>query len=224
MRVFGMSAAVMGLSVIGMGVLGGCAWTDPSAPSMVAPDMDRLEDVVAMMTGTFSSQEQSALDQSYFDIRLHMSRIWTDRLDGAWLYVEQAMAGKQSEPYRQRVYHVTQLKDGSIRSDVFLLPGNNPLRYAGAWKAPKLLKDVAPQDLVLKEGCTVMLKKTAPGVYEGGTVGNACPSDRAGAAYATSIVRLDESGLNTWDRGFDAKGKQVWGATKGGYEFRRTQN
>jgi hypothetical protein len=25
----------------------------------------------------------------------------------------------------------------------------------------------------------------------------------------------------TWDRGFDAEGKQVWGATAGGYIFRR---
>jgi hypothetical protein len=27
--------------------------------------------------------------------------------------------------------------------------------------------------------------------------------------------------LLTWDQGFDKDGKQVWGAVKGGYEFKR---
>jgi hypothetical protein len=43
-----------------------------------------------------------------------------------------------------------------------------------------------------------------------------------GASYATSEVVLRDDGLDTWDRGFDDAGKQVWGATKGAYQFRRT--
>ena len=46
-------------------------------------------------------------------------------------------------------------------------------------------------------------------------------SDLQGAAYAVSEAIISPQGLLTWDRGFDAAGKQVWGATKGGYDFVR---
>jgi hypothetical protein len=32
-------------------------------------------------------------------------------------------------------------------------------------------------------------------------------------------VVLTPTGMETWDRGFDAANRQVWGATKGPYRF-----
>jgi len=32
-----------------------------------------------------------------------MVQIWEERTDGYWLYVEQAIAGYQDKPYRQRI-------------------------------------------------------------------------------------------------------------------------
>jgi hypothetical protein len=40
-----------------------------------------------------------------------------------------------------------------------------------------------------------------------------------GAAYATSEVTILPDRLVNWDRGFDAPGGQVSGATEGGYVF-----
>jgi len=40
-----------------------------------------------------------------------------------------------------------------------------------------------------------------------------------GASYASSEVTLTATELNTWDRGYDAGGAQVWGSTKGPYRF-----
>ena len=51
--------------------------------------------------------------------------------------------------------------------------------------------------------------------------GKKCPSSLQGATYATSQVDLLDDRMVSWDRGFDDTGKQVWGATKGGYEFIR---
>lgn len=43
------------------------------------------------------------------------------------------------------------------------------------------------------------------------------------ASYATSEVELRANGFTSWDRGFDASGRQVWGATAGPHQFvRRT--
>lgn len=173
------------------------------------------------MTGTFSSAAQSAQDTSYFDIRLHMARIWADRTDGYWLYVEQAMAGRTEKPYRQRVYHLT-AQDGGYRSDVFLLP--DPSRCTGAWREQSLPGAWTPDSLIAREGCSILLHWRDGEGFAGGTDGRNCPSELRGAAYAVSEVTVTETGMVSWDRGFDRDGQQVWGATGGGYIFRKAKD
>jgi hypothetical protein len=73
--------------------------------------------------------------------------------------------------------------------------------------------------LVPKAGCAVRLKRADGQTWTGGTDGHGCPSSREGAAYTTSEVTLTATELRSWDRGFDAKGKQVWGSTAGPYIF-----
>lgn len=190
------------------------------AQARVEARQAELERVVALMCGSFSSEMQSVEDPDFYDIRLEMARIWPARRDGAWIYVEQAVASALENPYRQRIYRVTMQNDGTVRSDVYLMPGD-PRRFAGAWKDPSRLDDMHPKDLLLRDGCSVVMKPDGPNRWVGGTVGNGCPSERSGAAYATSEVTLSAEGLVTLDRGFAADGKQVWGSAKGGYVFRR---
>lgn len=177
------------------------------------------EALVKLMEGSFSSEEQSKSDSDYFDIRLHMTRIWKDRTDAYWLYAEQAMAEQQDKPYRQRIYRITNTSDGRFESTVFIFP--DPLRLAGAWKSENPLSELTPDSLSEREGCTVILALMTEGVYSGGTTGTNCSSDLRGAKYAVSEVTVTPSGLITWDRGFDENNNQVWGAVKGGYQFRR---
>ncbi|MBS0198394.1 MAG: chromophore lyase CpcT/CpeT [Planctomycetes bacterium] len=195
----------------------------PAPITTIAPPRDDvLREVVGLMSGAFSSEAQSKSDPNYFDIRLHMTRIWPQEKDGAWLYVEQAVATALEKPYRQRVYHVTVVTGGTVKSEVYQLPGD-PLDFAGAWREPDKFAKLTPQDLKIKDGCAVVLNRIEAKVYEGGTQGQGCPSERQGAAYATSTVHMDETGLSTWDRGFDKDDQQVWGATKGGYKFDRVK-
>lgn len=170
------------------------------------------------MTGSFSSAEQAAADTNYFDIRLRMARMWEGRDDGVWLYVEQASAVRLERPYRQRVYRLTASGE-TLRSEVFLLP--DPLRFAGAWRNVAVLDGLTPDSLIAREGCSILLKRTGPRSFAGSTAGNGCPSELRGARYATSAVTISDTGMMSWDRGFDADGKQVWGAETGGYMFRK---
>ncbi|MCW9016751.1 MAG: CpcT/CpeT family chromophore lyase, partial [Kangiellaceae bacterium] len=55
--------------------------------------------------------------------------------------------------------------------------------------------------------------------YSGSTDTNKCMSKLRGATYATSEVIVNHKGIVSWDRGFDSKDKQVWGAVKAGYIF-----
>ena len=57
--------------------------------------------------------------------------------------------------------------------------------------------------------------------FEGGTVGQGCESTLMGATYASSQVVLRAEGSSSWDRGFDASGRRVWGATAGPCRFER---
>lgn len=194
----------------------------PAAAASAAPQEQGENDLdvaVSWMTGSFSSAAQAASDTNYFDIRLEMARVWRDRTDGYWLYVEQAVATHLEKPYRQRVYHVALVADGAVRSDVYAIP--RPLRFAGEWRSANPLASLTPDSLVVREGCAVVLRRSGPLVFEGGTVGGVCASELRGASYATSTVSLMSERLVSWDRGFDEQGEQVWGATTGGYEFLR---
>lgn len=186
-------------------------------PAVTAPSAS-VDEVAAWMSGAYTSAAQAAADSAnYKSVVLHMTPIWRDRTDGRWLYVEQAMADAQDKPYRQRIYCV---KDhaGEVQSMVFELPGD-PLAYAGAWKDATRLNTLMPGLLTPRDGCSVYLKRDADGTWAGGTKEQACESSLRGAAWATSEVTLTRDRIESWDRGFDKAGKQVWGATKGPYIF-----
>ena len=186
-------------------------------PTVTMPSAS-VDEVAAWMVGDYSSAGQAAKDPSnYKAVVLHMAPIWRDRTDGRWIYVEQAMADAQDKPYRQRVYC---LKDhgGEVQSMVFELPGD-PLVHAGDWKDPARMNTLMPSLLVPREGCSVFLKRRDDASWAGGTRPQACESSLRGAAWATSEVTLTRDRIESWDRGFDKEGKQVWGATKGPYIF-----
>ena len=194
----------------------------PSAPvgapaeGLADPDLRQLAD---WMIGSFSSQAQAAADSDYFDIRLQMVRIWPARQDACWLYIEQAMTGHEDRPYRQRVYRLTRATSDTLESAVFELKA--PLRLAGLWRTPEKFDVLTPDSLVRREGCAIRLTRKGADAFVGSTLGRACLSTLRGASYATSEVVITPEGMTSWDRGFDASGKQVWGAVKGGYVFRK---
>ena len=178
-----------------------------------------LVKLATWMEGSYSSQKQSLKDTSYFDIRLQIVGIWKQRTDGYWFYVEQAVAKNIDKPYRQRVYHLTEREKGVFESAVFTM--KDPLRFT---HHPDLVEFLLTDSLILREGCSVVLKKKGQKRFKGSTDGNKCPSDRSGASYATSVVTVRKDGLHSWDQGFNESGVQVWGATKGGYDFRKLKN
>lgn len=177
-----------------------------------------IDTLFEWMTGSFSSAAQAEDDSNYHHITLEMAPIWADRAGEHWIYVEQALGTMPDKPYRQRVYRVTQVEDGTFVSVVYTMP--NPEKYVGAWQAETPLANLKPEDLELREGCTVYLEYDAEKErFTGGTRGEGCSSSLRGAAYATSEVVIIPGRLESWDRGFDQTGAQVWGAEAGPYIF-----
>jgi CpeT protein len=175
-----------------------------------------LQEFATMLIGEFNSKDQANQDSTYFNIHLSMSRIWDADTKAIWLYVEQAMDDKREKPYRQRVYKLGQLERDVFTSDIYTIM--NQERFIGLQNNKEKKELLTPDMIELKQGCTVILKKT-DGIYIGGTDADKCPSDLRGASYATTKIIMSGNMLESWDQGFDKLGKQVWGATKGGYRF-----
>ena len=187
------------------------------APVKKSANVDlELKQLVDLLHGNYTSEEQSKVDTAYFNISLVMVPIWTNRTDGQWMYVEQAMAAKLDKPYRQRVYRLRHSGENTFTSDIYTI--KNAMSYAGLQKDKAKQEKLLVDSLDLKDGCTVTLTRNKD-VFSGGTDGKKCSSDLRGAKYATSKITLKKGQLLSWDQGFDANDKQVWGATKGGYIF-----
>lgn len=179
-----------------------------------------LDQLAEWMTGYFNSSDQAEEDSSYYDISLYMVRIWPERDDGYWLYIEQAVSEMGDRPYRQRVYQLTREEDDYL-SRVFELP--DPGRFVNQYADPRSFIAITPDSLMERKGCEVSLTPSE-GAYRGGTAEKTCESSLRGASYATSRVSVYEDHLESWDQGFDAEGSQVWGAEKGGYIFMKKKN
>jgi hypothetical protein len=197
-----------------LGVLPAAA---PAADAVV-PAVDRL---ATRMCGNFSNATQARSDFSYRDVVLHIVRIWPERSDGPWLYLEQALADAPAQPYRQQIYHLVAARDGVI--DVRVLKLSDPVALTAAWRDPARFASLTPEKLIDCAGCAMQLKVLADGSIQGATVGCACASELSSAAYATTDLTVTEQGLVFWDRGFTSTGLQVWGPANSGYEFKRLE-
>ena len=194
-------------------VLFGCKTDQQKTEAETKPD--HLPELFALMQGSFNSEIQSQVDSTYMNIALHMYPIWKDK--GNYLYVEQALNTKQDQPYRQRIYEVTQLNDSMFSSAIYTIA--NDSLWIGKWKTPQAFDTLSMDSVTKKEGCEVILKRIQPNYYKGETGEKTCESSLYGASYATSEVEILEDKIISWDRGFDAKGNHIWGAEKGGYIF-----
>lgn len=176
-----------------------------------------LKWLASTMAGEFSSEKQSEADSAYFHILLRMKPIWKNRSDGYWFYVEQSVASAQDKPYRQRIYHLFLEGDSVAVSQVYELP--NAMRFAGAWKDENKLTEITTDSLLNRAGCAIYLRKKDKNYFSGSTPDKECLSSLRGATYATSEVEIKKNLIESWDRGWNAENKQVWGAEKGAYIF-----
>jgi CpeT protein len=218
---FAIAVAVLGAACTPVEQIDSPPSDQASTPTAVTPSLLKTR---AWLVGSFSNAAQADADSNFRAIDLNMVPIWTDRTDGPWLYVEQAVAEARDRPYRQRIYrllpvHAANGRD-AVLSVVHTLPGD-PLAFAGAWRTPEAFEAIAPGELEVLDGCSVTLEADGPGRIHGSTADRTCRSTFGGAAYTTSEVELFEDRIETLDRGYDADGVQVWGSEHGPYRFDR---
>lgn len=184
-----------------------------------APKEDTaFNELLNIMNGSYNSAAQAEMDSDYYDISLHMYPIW-EKNEGNFFYVEQALNSMQDKPYRQRIYELTRLTDSTFSSAIYNLDIDS--NWIGKWQTPEAFDSISLEDIELKEGCAVILKRIGKNHFKGSTGDRTCLSGFRGAMYASSEVEVFEDKIISWDRGFDSLDVQVWGAEKGGYVFEK---
>ena len=185
-----------------------------------AQDQDEdMQELVQWISGTYSNKAQADKNSNYSNITMHIVPIWVSQSKAKmrWLYVEQSAGGSEDKPYLQRIYRLMRVSDQDIAIDIFLLP--NPGDYTEGWKNPLVFNKLKPENLKMKDGCSIFVTFDGFANFSGTTPPNKCPSDIKGAAYTTTNLVINKEKLILWDRGYDASGHQVWGAKSGGYSF-----
>jgi hypothetical protein len=133
-----------------------------------------------------------------------------------WLYQEQALVDDLPHPYRQRFLEISASPySQTVRSQSFR-PAQ-PAQWVNHCSQPR--RPLQPSDLGAAV-CDVFLKPVGT-AYIGNTPADGCPAAVRGATRITNHIQLRATTMETWDRGFDAQGKQVWGAKADAYQFRK---
>lgn len=187
------------------------------AASCPVPPSDDLTLAASLLTGSFSSEFQAKTMIGFSDYRMRATRVWANRTDGVWLYIEQAKGESVEKPYRQRVYHFHY--SGSLLA---ISPYKMPLAEAFMHKGAVAFDLITPSDLDDLTGCEIYLARIGVAEFKGSTSPKSCKSTHEGASYMTTTLKVSMYMIVSWDHGHAENGTQVWGPELEPYEFRRT--
>jgi hypothetical protein len=141
-----------------------------------------------------------------------------------FLYQEQALVESLDKPYRQRFLQLTAGDRGQSAVESKAYKPIEMEKWVGFCSKPEEERKVIASELGTYL-CSVFLKQSAVNyfkpLYVGETQTGGCPTNVRGATSISNTIYLFPDGMNTWDRGFDANGNQVWGAANEAYKFRK---
>ncbi len=177
-----------------------------------------VKQLAEWMTGSFNSYQQAITNDAFYNTTLEVHPIWQERTDGHWLYIEQALANQQHQPYRQRIYQLKSLGKGKYEMVVYKIP--QPERLINQWDNTIIFEQLSPEVLELRDGCSLFMH-LENGVFKGETVEGSCESHLRGAAYATSKVMVYKDSLKFIDKGFDKNGQLLWGDNDQAYVLKK---
>jgi hypothetical protein len=200
-----------------------------AASAETIPIAQQVQQVAEYLIGAMDSSAQAIANRDNADVRMTTCQV---KLVGAepdlvsvngteaiFLYQEQAISTKLDQPYRQRFLRLAPSSDGmQVESKAFRPAVSD--RWVGLCHQATTKRSITVQDLG-QSVCSVFLSLDAVtgDRYIGNTPEAGCPTNFRGAVKITNQIMLSAERTATWDRGFDAAGKQVWGADDRSYKF-----
>lgn len=185
-------------------------------PALATPES--VEDVVKHLVGKMDTSAQAFNKGKTTYVRMTTCRITVEETknNSVFLYQEQGINNTLNQPYRQRFLEISAKEDGEMVESKSYKP-LKPEMWVNLCDRPENERVVKMTDL--GDGvCQVFLKPLVT-VFIGNTPESGCPANYRGATKITNTIILHSRGMDTWDRGFDKKGNQVWGAKDQSYQF-----
>ncbi len=182
------------------------------------PSQEKIQAVVNHLVGIMDTSAQAAQNPKKSSVRMITCQVKiTDPTDSVYLYQEQALSNNLGQPYRQRFLEIKISADGQMVESKSYKP-SDPQTSVGLCSkssAEKTLSLSAIGEYV----CSVLLTPIEEG-YQGETPPGGCRANVRGAVKINNTIILHSTGMDTWDRGYDEAGNQVWGAENEGYQYR----
>ncbi|MBR8830425.1 MAG: Chromophore lyase CpcT/CpeT [Chroococcopsis gigantea SAG 12.99] len=177
---------------------------------------NEVNGVVSHLVGVMDTTAQAASNPKAPSVRMTTCKIdLRGGDDSVYLYQEQALITKLSQPYRQRILEIQPHGDAVRSKSYKLINGNNWINLCNKLDSERVLQRTDLGESV----CSVFLRPIKDG-YRGETPPQGCPTNARGAVKITNTVILHSEGMDTYDRGYDSDGRQVWGAQGESYQYR----
>ncbi|NEQ49760.1 MAG: chorismate mutase [Leptolyngbya sp. SIO3F4] len=177
-----------------------------------------VDAVVGYLSRTMDTTEQAARNSRFVGVQMTTCPVTVTEQEGIYLYQEQALSESLDSPYRQRFLHIT-LNENANRVESRTFKPPMPEIWTGLCQQADPRVDANDLGNLV---CIVGLRPSSLG-YVGSTPTEGCPVSLQGAVKLTNTIVLHQHGMDTWDRGFDANGIQVWGAQAEPYQYRWTE-
>lgn len=182
-----------------------------------------VDAVVGYLTRPMDTQAQAERDPRFVGVQMTTCAIQVTgqvpEQPAVYLYQEQALTERIEHPYRQRFLQIT-LSADSTRVESRTFKPATPETWTGLCQQAEPTIDA---NVLGQLVCVVGLRPSSLG-YVGSTPDGGCPVNLRGAVRLTNTVVLHQDGMDTWDRGFDPNGIQVWGARAEPYQYRWLEN
>ncbi len=193
-------------------------WLSGSSVSLAQPlPQHHVDTVAAHLTRAMDTTAQAVNNPNFVGVQMTTCPIEVTESDTSaiYLYQEQALTERIGTPYRQRFLQIKLSDDGTRVESRTFKPAT-----PGDWTGFCQQRDriVAAHELGPLV-CIVGLRPSTLG-YVGSTPSEGCPVNLRGAVRLTNTIVLHRDGMDTWDRGFNADGDQVWGAETEPYQYR----
>jgi len=180
-----------------------------------------LEELKSRLEGNYDNNDQSKNDLSFPNAALHITEISLKgkHPEGYWLYVEQGQVSGAEIPERQYVLNLRKGDKTSLILDLYEL--NEPMRYAGGWTDKSVFAKLRLDSLTERKGCSITLTKNELGNFSGTTMGTDCRAVEDSTQYLIISFNIYNGMLVLSERRFDLSGKEISGAVKEPYKFRK---
>ena len=198
----------------------------PLLTAQANPDLQQQADeIAAHLTRAMDTSAQAAANPGVANVRMstcvvQFQDVGSASDDAIYLYQEQFVQPQPDQPYRQRFLQIAPHPASQSVQSLAYKPAVLE-DWVGLCDRPLADRTVSAEALG-EPICSVFLRPFGTG-YLGRTPIGGCPANFRGAVRITNHIVLHENGMSTWDRGFDAEGRQVWGAADQAYEFRWTE-